>query len=107
MGPLICMGLPSLGRLPMKNVPPRRLRACGLERYDASEWMLRTILYLGSFVGCKVVQEGVDMFFGLFGGLCMFSGDAAEGNECSDVYCSGVVHDGAHNLLNSFDPVGW
>ena len=43
MGPLICMGLPASGRLPMKYVPPRRLRARGSERYDASEWMLRTM----------------------------------------------------------------
>ena len=43
MGPLICIGLPSVGRLPMKNVPPRRLRARGSDRYDASEWMFRTM----------------------------------------------------------------
>ena len=47
------------------------------------------------------------MLFGLFSGLCLFSGDAAEGNKSSDVYCSGVVHDGAHNLLNTFYSVGW
>ncbi len=74
---------------------------------DVEDHVRCNISYRGGFVGCKVVQEGVDMSFGLFRGLCLFGGDAAEGNEGGDVYCSCVVHDGAHNLLNSFDPVGW
>ena len=74
---------------------------------DVEDHVRCYISYRGVVVGCKVVQEGVDMFFGLFGGLCLFSGDAAEGNKSSDVYCSGVVHDGAHNLLNTFYSVGW
>ncbi len=65
----------------MKYVPPRRLRARDSDRYDASEWMLRTMseatYRTGVFVGCKVVQEGVDMLFSLFGGLRLFGGDAA------------------------------
>jgi len=85
MGPLIFIGLPSLGRLPMKCVPPRWLRSLGSDRYDASKWMLRT---MSDATYCTVaflwvvrfVQEGVDVFFSLFGGLCLFGSNAAEGN---------------------------
>ncbi len=74
---------------------------------DVEDYVRCYISNGGGFVGCKVVQEGVDMFFSLFGGLCLFGGNVAEGNKGGDVYCLCIVHDGAHNLLNSFDSAGW
>ena len=56
-------------------------------------------------MGGKVVQECVDMSFILFGCLCLFCSDAAEGNKGGDVNGLGIVHDCADNLLDVFDPV--
>ena len=56
-------------------------------------------------MGGEVVQECEDMLFGFFCCLCLFGGDAAERNKRGDVNCLGIVHDGAHNLLDSLYPV--
>ena len=47
---------------------------------DVEDHVGCNILLPGVFVGCEVVQEGVDEFFSLFGGLCLFGSNAAEGN---------------------------
>ena len=59
------------------------------------------------FVSGEVVQECVDVLFSLFGGLCLFYSNAAEGNKGGDVNCPGIVHDGADNLLDAFDSLWW
>ena len=41
--PLSSIGSPSIGIEPMKKCPQVRLRACGSDRYDASEWMFITM----------------------------------------------------------------
>ena len=61
----------------------------------------------GVFVGGKVVQEGVDVPFSLFGGLCLFSSNAAEGGKGGDVNSPGIVHDSADNFLDAFDSFRW
>ena len=41
--PLILIGFPTIGKDPMKKWPHALLHACGLLKYDTSEWMFITI----------------------------------------------------------------
>jgi hypothetical protein len=41
--PLSFMGFPSIGNSPMKKWPHSLLRAFGLLKYEASEWMFMTM----------------------------------------------------------------
>jgi hypothetical protein len=41
--PLILIGFPTIGKDPMKKWPHALLHACGLLKYDTSEWMFNTI----------------------------------------------------------------
>ena len=49
----------------------------------------------------------MDVALGLFGGLCLFGGDAAECDKGGDVDGPCIVHDRTNNLLYAFDSFRW